>query len=73
MSELRRTGDREERGERCVEEKGKKLKEKKKANAEREIYCRVRIDHIKKKVKGLETENKGVECLKYNIHSSTCV
>lgn len=51
LSEQRRIGDREGRGEGCAEEKKNDLKEK---CRKREIYCRVRTEHIKKKVKGLE-------------------
>ena len=55
LSEQRRIGDREERVEGCAEKKKNDLKEKGKCRR-REIYCRVRMEHIKKKVKGLERE-----------------
>lgn len=55
LSEQRRIGDREERGEGCAEKRKNDLKEKGKCR-KREIYCRVRMKHIKKKVKSLERE-----------------
>lgn len=57
LSEQRRIGDREERGEGCAEKKKNDLKEKGKWRR-REIYCRVRMWHIKKKVKSLEREKQ---------------
>lgn len=54
LSERRRIGDGKERGEGCAKKK-KKNKEKGKCR-KGEIYCRVRMEHIKKKVKGLERE-----------------
>lgn len=55
LSERRRIGDRKERGEGCAKKKKIKNEEKGKCR-EGEIYCRVRMEHIKKKVKGLERE-----------------
>ena len=57
LTEQRRIGDREEREEGCAEKKKNDLKEKGKCR-KREIYCRVRMEHIKKKVKGLKWEKK---------------
>lgn len=54
MSEQRRIGDWEERGKDMLRRK-RNLKENGKCR-KNGIYCRVRKEHIKKKVKGLERE-----------------
>lgn len=76
MSEQRRIGDREERGEGCAEKKKNALKEKGKC-IKREIYCRVRMEHITKSVKGLEreiSEQCGMECKMFTVvHASSSI
>lgn len=55
MSEQGRIGDGQERGEGCAEKKKKKNSFKEEGKGRKgEIYCGVRMEHIKKKVKGLE-------------------
>lgn len=67
LSEQRRTGD-EEGGRRsggegrcagkAAAEEGVKKKTGKRQMQKREIYCRVRMEHIKKRLKGLEREEE---------------
>lgn len=64
-----------ERGERCAEKKKNDLKEKGKCR-KREIYCGVKMEHIKKRVKGLEreiSEQCRMECEMQNTHYSSCI
>lgn len=74
LSEQRRNGNREERGEGCAEKKKSNLKEK---GRKREIYCKVRMEHIKKESQKSDKRNEGAMqngvSEMQNTHYSTCI